>query len=363
MNSCVRQACRRYETISWTLCIALGILSAGSAYLVNDGREAHLGTPHETLSLLQLRSSGAPVGSATAPAHTKTPASGSLPAHAAHHHDAIADLSAGLADRMVLFEYLALLVFVAASICAMKRALHPEDEKTAALHLITARGFLLQVFISMMIFYAAAALASRLPATQNDCPFHTAVELLVAQKKGVVVTVWSVFGLVSSSCCAVQLVLNVFNIGCAGFNTVLGPWRPVFIGLTAALQTAVWAHVYLNPHMWYMAAVGSLVAFSLSFLPEFLHFFALSHAIPIARDESLFLTVDGMGCAACTSAVRSICTADARVMGCTISFEERLVHCALAGKSDGLADELCLRLTAAGFNAKPATHAATDVKD
>merc|ERR1719235_2449810 len=236
----------------------------------------------------------------------------------------------------------------------MKRSLQPKDVKTPTLHLVTAHGFLLQVFLSMTIFFATAALATRLPALQNNCPFHVAVEMLVAEKKGVVVTLWSVFGLFSSSCCAVQLVLNLFNIGCAGFNTILGPWRPVFIGLTATLQTAVWAHVYLNPHMWYMAALGSVVAFSLSFLPEFLHLFSFSHAIPTARDESLILHVDGMGCAACATAVHSICTANARVTGCTISFEERLVCCALAGKSTDLADELCLRLTDAGFSARPA---------
>ena len=38
-------------------------------------------------------------------------------------------------------------------------------------------------------------------------------------------------GLLSSSCCLLQLVLNVLamlnvvHIGCAGFNKVLGPWR------------------------------------------------------------------------------------------------------------------------------------------
>merc|ERR1719174_2266414 len=242
----------------------------------------------------------------------------------------------------------------------MKRAFQPEDGEVPKLHLVTNSDFLLQVFLSMLIFLTAAALATQLPALRNDCPFHDAVERLLTQKKGVVVTVWSVFGLVSSSCCAVQLVLNVFNIGCAGFNTVLGPWRPVFIGLTATLQIAVWAHVYLNPHMWYMAAVGSLVAFSLSFLPEFLHLCSLAHALPTARDESLTLRVDGMGCAACTSAVRSICTADARVLGCSIAFEERLVRCAVAAPVPDLANELCIRLTDAGFSARPALDPAID---
>ncbi|KAK3810120.1 MAG: hypothetical protein J3Q66DRAFT_391283 [Benniella sp.] len=34
-------------------------------------------------------------------------------------------------------------------------------------------------------------------------------------------------GLLSSSCCVIQLVLNAFSIGCAGFS-VLTPFRPVF---------------------------------------------------------------------------------------------------------------------------------------
>lgn len=38
-------------------------------------------------------------------------------------------------------------------------------------------------------------------------------------------------GLLSSSCCLLQLVLNalamlnVIHVGCAGFNKILGPWR------------------------------------------------------------------------------------------------------------------------------------------
>jgi copper chaperone CopZ len=36
-------------------------------------------------------------------------------------------------------------------------------------------------------------------------------------------------GLLASSCCVVQLVLNIFSIGCAGFNTILGPYRWFFL--------------------------------------------------------------------------------------------------------------------------------------
>ncbi|KAG0028652.1 hypothetical protein BGZ81_004550 [Podila clonocystis] len=41
-------------------------------------------------------------------------------------------------------------------------------------------------------------------------------------------------GLLSSSCCVVQLVLNAFSIGCAGFS-VLTPLRPVFLAISFGL--------------------------------------------------------------------------------------------------------------------------------
>lgn len=59
-----------------------------------------------------------------------------------------------------------------------------------------------------------------------------------AKTSGVESPVWTqrnnfaiVAGLLSSSCCLLQLLLNglamlnVLHVGCAGFNKVLGPWR------------------------------------------------------------------------------------------------------------------------------------------
>ncbi|KAG0219170.1 hypothetical protein B0O80DRAFT_502201 [Mortierella sp. GBAus27b] len=41
-------------------------------------------------------------------------------------------------------------------------------------------------------------------------------------------------GLLSSSCCVIQLVLNAFSIGCAGFS-VLTPFRPIFTSISFLL--------------------------------------------------------------------------------------------------------------------------------
>ena len=51
---------------------------------------------------------------------------------------------------------------------------------------------------------------------------------------------WSALGLLSSSCCALQLLLNSLSFGCAGFNTVLGPLRPQLLALTTTLQLGMW---------------------------------------------------------------------------------------------------------------------------
>lgn len=53
-------------------------------------------------------------------------------------------------------------------------------------------------------------------------------------------------GLLSSSCCALQLLLNllaslnILHVGCAGFNTVLGPARPMLRGMTLLVLAQLW---------------------------------------------------------------------------------------------------------------------------
>lgn len=57
---------------------------------------------------------------------------------------------------------------------------------------------------------------------------------------------WSFLGLLSSSCCVLQLALNMLSIGCAGFNTILGPIRPQMIAITLTLQAFMWQTVLLT---------------------------------------------------------------------------------------------------------------------
>ena len=87
---------------------------------------------------------------------------------------------------------------------------------------------------------------------------------------------WSALGLLSSSCCALQLLLNYLSFGCAGFNTVLGPLRPQFLAITLSLQLGMWRALLsagrgaATPG-WPGAVLASTLATALALLPEALH--------------------------------------------------------------------------------------------
>merc|ERR1712086_1192044 len=87
---------------------------------------------------------------------------------------------------------------------------------------------------------------------------------------------WSAIGLLSSSCCALQLMLNSFSLGCAGFNTVLGPIRPTLLAITTTVQASSWMVAYQRPWQYIPNAISTVIVISLAFLPEFLHLFSSS---------------------------------------------------------------------------------------
>jgi hypothetical protein len=85
---------------------------------------------------------------------------------------------------------------------------------------------------------------------------------------------WSVLGLLSSSCCVLQLLLNVFSLGCAGFNTWLGPLRPLMLAITVSLQASMWrvALTGRGERLLVSATGATTVTAVLSLLPELLGF-------------------------------------------------------------------------------------------
>ena len=130
---------------------------------------------------------------------------------------------------------------------------------------------------------------------------------------------WSLLGLLSSSCCALQLLLNAFSFGCAGFNTYLGPLRPFLMALTFFLQGCVWhsALTGRGPRLILNAVGGSVVCLVLTMLPEGLDLYVRRRGgaasaptteapeAPAAPAPTLCLKVSGMGCTACTAKVQA----------------------------------------------------------
>ena len=164
-----------------------------------------------------------------------------------------------------------------------------------------------------------------------------------------------VLGLLSSSCCALQLALNAFSVGCAGFNTYLGPARPFLLALTLCMQALVW-HATLfaagGPHLVAEAAASTLLCASLTFLPEALHAWTFRQqlrrrwrlplgesaaerpAASSAGDDSLTLRVDGMGCTACTVKVQGALEKLPGVAFCEVALESGTVELRLEEAAD-----------------------------
>ena len=115
-----------------------------------------------------------------------------------------------------------------------------------------------------------------------------------------------VFPLLSSSCCAVQLMINAISgWGCAGFNTVLGPVRPLLLPL---LLLSTWNLLPQRSLGW------TALSLFLAFLPELVYVFN-----SIARNQwkkqndtslqnnavtaTIQLAIPTMGCIACVNKI------------------------------------------------------------
>jgi hypothetical protein len=110
--------------------------------------------------------------------------------------------------------------------------------------------------------------------------------------------------LLSSSCCAIQLLINALSgWGCAGFNSILGPVRPILLSL---LLFSTWKLSSQRPIGW------TILSLFLAFLPELVHIFNLiktnqwkKRQISFQNNDvvtaKLQLQIPGMGCVACVN--------------------------------------------------------------
>lgn len=113
-------------------------------------------------------------------------------------------------------------------------------------------------------------------------------------------------GLLSSSCCLIQLFLNLFPVGCAGFS-VLDRHRPLFLALTFGSLSARAAFERIHgirsprPISWAAAVI-------LSFLPEIVRLGNRFSVRASKTSETSVVTrhvVHGVKCEACAQRLRT----------------------------------------------------------
>lgn len=136
---------------------------------------------------------------------------------------------------------------------------------------------------------------------------------------------WSALGLFSSSCCLLQLFINHLSVGCAGFNLLLGPFRPQLMAIALTLQAAMWHSCASNrcalKIQW--ALCSSLLTSTLMFFPEMLHMWVhRRRASPPCKrsSEEFIVSVSGMGCTACSAKVKATVEALSDVALCEECF-------------------------------------------
>jgi copper chaperone CopZ len=169
---------------------------------------------------------------------------------------------------------------------------------------------------------------------------------------------WTLLSLLSSSCCVIQFALNMLSVGCAGFNSVLGPARPFFLACALHARvllrrTAVGA-LGVDPRVRQLNVYGGAFAVAMAFAPEALALVATSRRRNgISPDGSSSLTLDlpTMGCVACVDSVSRAIRAvdgvvDARV---TVGAATVCVNEAAAKAPDAMSASICDAVRRAGF--------------
>ncbi|CAF0755882.1 unnamed protein product [Didymodactylos carnosus] len=116
-------------------------------------------------------------------------------------------------------------------------------------------------------------------------------------------------GMLISSCCVVQLLLNLFCIGCAGLNTLLKPYRLFFITFTLASLIYSFFNQLKKPkssRKWKQFVFILLITFFLSITPELLKMYNNSYNLTNDMNDLTTTSqwqITGMACEGCRSAI------------------------------------------------------------
>ena len=187
---------------------------------------------------------------------------------------------------------------------------------------------------------------------------------------------WSVVSLLSSACCALQLILNLMSVGCAGFNTVLGPVRPVFLSLAFCGQLFMWSQLKLDSQ-YPQAIKASMLTCIVSFMPEFLYVYnrvrgsstamatdstgssigsstGSSIGSSSASDKMIRIKLENMGCIACVNTITNVLKACSGVVHVHVRLDDGEADVSIRMNECDV-DDMCEQVTAIGFPASVAS--------
>lgn len=209
-------------------------------------------------------------------------------------------------------------------------------ESPKHMHLVTDDGFGRRLVANLLVITVAVATCSAnrhlhslfLDACHDvkDYLMQTASEMAW----------WSILGLLSSSCCVVQIVLNAFAFGCAGFNSVLGPVRPTFLAMTIVAQASSWYVAYSRPYQWKTTLSMTLMSLFLTLMPEALAWHTARragsrHTLQMGaqpQDDGgggtmhLRVHLSTMGCSSCVATVSKVLRGIQGVLHHHVSIED-----------------------------------------
>lgn len=202
----------------------------------------------------------------------------------------------------------------AASALAAESSYAAEAKNSAESHLIWSPNFWKKLAISTILW-----LISRYAVTKNKAVLENLFSFDACHGGNAFQRFFQLLlPLLSSSCCAVQLLVNALSgWGCAGFNTILGPIRPILLPLF------LYSTIKLQPQRPLGWTFASLF---LGFLPEIVDVWNTNrslrwkqkHAIdndgsaesasttsPLPITAKLRLDIPTMGCVACVNKINT----------------------------------------------------------
>jgi len=178
-------------------------------------------------------------------------------------------------------------------------------------HLFWSPGAWKKVVVGTATLFLAHAAGQGISQSAIDLTTAAAPTFLTTLATNVVLP------LLASACCLLQLGLNLLSVGCAGFNTVLGPVRPYFISLllylTVVSRFSKHGH-HTSIGSW---AAATVLRWGLALLPEALHLWnnrddiyerivpkrKLAATNPYKLQAVVELEIPTMGCVACINKI------------------------------------------------------------